>query len=299
MLPMGSFEPDNGESRGRSRLILPVGLLTLSLFLFVAPPVAQQRISSAIRASVLAPFLWMQASIHRARVLSENIGELRLQLDSALATLHSQATEAEENRRLRKLLLLRDRAPSAFVSASAIRSGTRGSEGTFFLDVGRVHGVGANAPVIAADGLIGVVREVSSETALALDWTHPEFRVSAMTADGTVFGIVESRRGTFRYDDRLLFNGIPFQTEVENGTPVVTSGRGPVYPRGILIGRMAGLAEVGAGWRRSYWIDPAVSPESAMHVLVLTGEPFELGVDGAGPPLPPGVPSEPSSGQSP
>ncbi len=268
---MVSYEWGAGNRR-RFRLLGPLAFLSLSVLLQVIPPSVQERISSALRASVLAPFLWTQASLLRGRLLAADAGELRLQLDSAQALIHSQGTLAEENRRLRELLELRDRSSTAFVSASLLRSGTVGSESMFLLDVGRRDGVSVNAPVTTAAGLVGVVREVGAASALAMDWTHPGFRVSAMTEDGEVFGIVESRRGSLPNEERLMLNGVPFQTEVEDGASIVTSGRGPIYPRGILIGRVVDLAEVEVGWRRSYWIDPAVSLGSAMHVLVLTDE---------------------------
>ena len=269
---MASFEPDRDESKGRRGLILPLAFLVLSTLLLVVPPAAQERVSSVLRGSALAPFLRIQESLHQARLLSESLGDLRLQLDSTLSVLHSQSAMQEENRRLRALLDLRDRSSAGFLAASAIRSGTQGSESMFLLDVGSADGVEVNDPVVVADGLIGMIREVGPRSALAMDWTHPDFRVSGMTLDGEVFGIVEPRRGAFREEDRLILNGVPFHTPVEDGVPVVTSGRGAVYPRGILVGTIAGLAEIEAGWRRSYWLEPSVRPGSATHVLVLTEE---------------------------
>ena len=269
---MASFEPDRDESKGRRGLILPLAFLVLSTLLLVVPPAAQERVSSVLRGSALAPFLRIQESLHQARLLSESLGDLRLQLDSTLSVLHSQSAMQEENRRLRALLDLRDRSSAGFLAASAIRSGTQGSESMFLLDVGSADGVEVNDPVVVADGLIGMIREVGPRSALAMDWTHPDFRVSGMTLDGEVFGIVEPRRGAFREEDRLILNGVPFHTPVEDGVPVVTSGRGAVYPRGILVGTIAGLAEIEAGWRLSYWLEPSVRPGSATHVLVLTEE---------------------------
>ncbi len=287
---MVSYEWGKGNARRRVRLIPPLTVLTLSVVLQIVPPAAQERISSALRGSVLAPFLWTQASLHRARLRAADVGELRLRLDSAEALIHSQGTLAEENRRLRELLALRDRSSATFVSASLLRSGTLGSESMFLLDVGRRDGVSINAPVATAAGLVGVVSEVGPASALVMDWTHPDFRASAMTEDGEVFGIVESRSGSLPYEERLMLNGVPFQTEVGDGTPVVTSGRGPIYPRGIPIGRVVGLAEIEAGWRRSYWIEPAVSPPgNATHVLVLTGEAREDSTNAGDPPTWPGA----------
>ncbi len=274
---MALLEPDREESRARRGLIVPVAFLALSVVLFVMPPVAQERVSSLLRSSVLAPFVWVQESLLQARVLSQDLSRLQSQLDSTSAALHSRTTLEEENRRLRALLGLRQRGAPRFLSAAAIRSGTLGSESMFLLDVGRNDGVEVNDPIVVAGGLVGMVREVGPRSALAMDWTHPDFRASAMTVDGELFGIIESRRGNFREEDRLLLNGVPYQASIDEGAPIVTSGRGAVYPRGILVGTVSGSAEIEAGWRRSYWVEPAVRPESATHVLVLT---MEGGLDG-------------------
>ena len=37
----------------------------------------------------------------------------------------------------------------------------------------------------------------------SIDWTNPDFRASAMTADGRAYGIVEPRRGRFREEPGL------------------------------------------------------------------------------------------------
>jgi rod shape-determining protein MreC len=105
-----------------------------------------------------------------------------------------------------------------------------------------------------------------------MDWTHPDFRASAMTLGGEVLGVEEPSRGSFREEDRLVFRGVPYHTDVELGTPVVTSGVGAVYPRGIPLGVVEGLADTDAGWARSYFLQPAARPGSETHVLVLSRE---------------------------
>lgn len=278
---MPLFEPDREEPGARRGMIVALFFFGLSGLMLVMPPLAQERVASTLRGSVLAPFLQIQESILGVRVLSQTLGDLQSELDSAYAVVQTQSTLGEENRRLRSLLGLRERSGPSFLPASAMRSGTLGSESMFLLDVGRDQGVEVNDPVVVSAGLVGVVREVGARSSLAMDWTHPDFRASAMTIDGEVLGIVESRRGAFREEDRLMLNGVPFQASVEDGVQVVTSGRGAAYPRGILIGTVAGVAEVEAGWRRSYWIDPAIRPGRATHVLVVTGREL-IGEEGLG-----------------
>lgn len=269
---MPPFEPDRYASNGRRELALSlvfVGLAAVALYL---PEPSQEKVAGALRSTVLAPFLMVQESLHQARVRQVEVTQLQEALDAAVAALAAQNTLREENTRLRDLLELRERSGPHFRSASVIRPGTRGSESMLLLDVGREQGVEVNDPVVAADGLVGVVREVGSTTSVAMDWTHPDFRVSAMTVDGRAYGMVEPRSGSFREEDRLLLNGVPYYTSLEPGTAVVTSGQGSVYPRGIPVGVVDQLAETEAGWRRGYWLIPSLRPASATHVLVITGE---------------------------
>jgi rod shape-determining protein MreC len=247
--------------------------LALAGVSLILPTQAQQQLSLALRSSALAPFIRAQDALLQARGRAEEAADLQARLDSAVAALLSQNTLKEENRTLRELLELRQRAGPDFLAASAIRPGTRGSESMFLLEVGAAHGVSVNDPVVVASGLIGVVREVSAETSLVMDWTHPEFGVSVMTLDGAAFGFVESLQGAFREEDRLILNGVPFYTPVDVGATLVTSGRGSVYPRGIPVGSVAGLAEADAGWRKSFWVEPAARPAAATHVLVLIASP--------------------------
>lgn len=150
------------------------------------------------------------------------------------------------------------------------------------LDVGGREGVELNDPVVSAQGLVGIIREVGSGRSVAMDWTHPDFRVSVMTLDGEAFGLVEPRPGAFREEDRLILTGVPYYTTLDPGTALVTSGRGSVYPRGILVGTVQELATTEAGWARSYWLQPAVRPFGVNQVLVLTGDPARRLDEGEG-----------------
>lgn len=269
---MPPFESEPHPSRARRELVLSIGFLCLSVVVLALPQGAQEQVAGVLRSTVLSPFLMLQESIHQARVRQAEVTQLQEALDAAVASLAAQRTLREENARLRELLGLSERASPHFRSASVIRPGTRGSESMFLLDVGEADGVQVNDPVVVADGLVGVIREVGRNTSVGMDWTHPDFRVSAMTLGGEAFGLVEPRHGAFREEDRLLLNGVPYYTSLEPGTAVVTSGQGSVYPRGIMVGRVDELAEIEAGWRRGYWVIPAVRPGAVSHVLVITGE---------------------------
>jgi rod shape-determining protein MreC len=259
----------DGSRKARRRDMMIAGaIIVFALILFALPAAYQRPLRDGVRGSVLAPFLSAQATLAYRRSTTVDVHELRAQRDSLSALVAAEATLAEENRKLRGLLSLRARAGSAFVPAEVIHSGLAGSESTFIVNVGSRQGVKVNSPVLAPEGLVGIVVEVQDNTAQAIDWTHPDFRASAMTVDGQAYGIVEPRRGKYREEDLLALTGAPFHTDLQPGTPIVTSGRGTVYPRGIPLGVILGIEEADTGWRKSYLIRPAARPESVTHVLV-------------------------------
>jgi len=266
-----------GPRRGWRNIGLAAVFLVIALFLYFLPQDYHSPIRQAIRGSVLQPFIWAQSELVSRTSHTVDVGALRAERDSLLAVVTAEASLAEENRRLRQLMGLRNRVSSAFLPAELIRVGTPGGESTFLLDAGQEDGVVVGSPVIASGGLLGVVWEVGRRSSQAIDWTNADFRASAMTADGAAYGIVESRRGRYREEDRLALVGAPFHVDVQPGTRVVTSGRGGVYPRGILVGTVLGVEEADTGWRKSYLLSPAVRPEAVTHVLV--GIPSEGGLE--------------------
>ncbi len=255
--------------RGRWREAgLAAVFFVLALFLLVLPPEYQGQVRRGVRATALQPFIALQSGLFDQGIRRADVQALRAERDSLSAVVAAQASLAEENRRLRALLGLRERAGPSFVPAEVIRIGTTGAESTFLLHVGSEHAVGVGSPVIVADGLLGVVWDVTASSSQGIDWTHPDFRASAMTSDGQAFGIVAPRRGRFREDDRLALTGTPFHSDILPGTRVVTSGRGGIFPRGILLGTVVEVEEAETGWSKSYVLRPAVRPEAATHVLV-------------------------------
>ena len=259
----------DGSRKARRRDAAIAGALTLlALIIFVLPAAFQRPIQRALREGALKPFLLAQATIATRRSTYVDVNALRAQRDSFAALIAAQATLAEENQRLRALLGLRQRGGQSFIPAEVLRLGVGSAESTFMLSVGRNQGVQEGSPVIAPEGLLGVVMTVDDNSSQAMDWTHPDFRASAMTVDGQAYGIVEPRRGRYREEDLLALTGAPFHTDLKVGTEVVTSGRGQVYPRGIPLGVVLGIEDADTGWRKSYLIRPAVRPEAATHVLV-------------------------------
>lgn len=265
---MPPFGADTEALGGKRQRIAAGVLVALSVLILFLPASVHQGLAWAVRESALRPFIATQRRLADASLRAQRVDVLQRQLDSLTAALATHAAVEEENRTLRWLLELSTRAGPGFEAASVLRPGAPGSESLFFVDLGTRDGVRVGAPVIDQRGLVGVIREARADAAVGMDWTHPDFRASAMLADGSGFGMVETRRGAFREDDRLVLNGAAYYEEVAPGTLVLTSGLGGVLPRGIPIGTIEGVADEEGRWRRSYWLRPMVQPAGVTHVLV-------------------------------
>ena len=88
---------------------------------------------------------------------------------------------------------------------------------------------------------------------------------------GQILGIVAPGDGSTPSETLLELRGVPYRDSVPPGTPVLSSGLGGVFPNGIPVGTVIGLAQEDTGWERSYLVRPAANPGSATHVLILTG----------------------------
>ena len=268
---MPAYTTETADISGRRQIVATVLFVVAALVTSYLPASTQQALAAALRSSVLRPFVTTQETLITTSARAAEADRLRKSLDSLVSMNTASGTLAEENRRLRALLALSEKLGPTFAAGTLVRAGTTGSEGTFLVDVGTAHGIHPDAPVISSQGLVGVIRTVQPDHSVGMDWTHPDFRAGAMSVDGATYGVVESRRGRFREEDRLVFNGTAFHTRLDDGTVIVTSGLGGVFPRGVPIGLIDGLAEAEGGWRKSYWLRPLVEPGIATHVLVAVG----------------------------
>jgi len=271
---MASYTDPPEDGRGRRDLAVAFAFLLLAAVVLYLPQGSQSQLAAGLRGTVLRPFLHTQEALAQASLRAENALRLQAQLDSLAAIVASQAPLVEENRQLRDLLGLQERARGSYIHANLVRPGTAGSKSMFRLDVGSDDGVEPGDPVLMRNGrigLVGVIREVSPGSALGLDWSHPEFRASAMTADGLVTGLVEPRPGAFIGGERLLLNAIPYHERLDSGTLITTSGQGGLFPRGIPIGEVLELHQEEGRWHSEYWLRPVVETGQVTHVLVVRG----------------------------
>lgn len=264
------------RSGTRVDTVLLVACCAAALLATVLPLNLREAIAGGLRRTVVAPLITLQQQAERGRSAFLTREATTSRLDSVSLRNMQLAQLETDNQRLRALLGLGRELEWGFVSAEALRVSDVGEEHSRLLTVGARAGVEAKTPVVAPEGLVGMVRTVDPTSSIAILWTHTDFAASAMSADRSAYGIVyphlsESGRGEETPPERYLLElrGVAFRSALKPGTAIVTSGLGGVYPAGIPIGTVLGELRTSEGWARTYLIRPAVRPPDVTSVIVL------------------------------
>lgn len=266
--------------------VLFLACVLLSLVALLSPSSLTLTIATSIRDTALRPLIGLQRRAEEGRTSRERLAEAVRERDSALMAAQRVEELAGENERLRQLLGLRDGAGADVIAAEVLHQPLPTDGRTLLLSAGVGDGVRRYQPVIAATGLLGVVTRAGPVSSVANTWAHPDFRASAVTEDGSVLGIVAPSANPEASLTVLEFRGVAYRDTIPDGTLVVTSGLGGVYPRGIPVGRVRGVRREELGWERVYRLLPVVNPGHVTHVLLLAIPGVAAPDDSTGEPAP-------------
>lgn len=186
--------------------------------------------------------------------------------------LRVQALQAgetrEENVRLRRLLVLRDRLPLATVSGEVIGREAGGWVRSLTVNRGRGDGIAQQTPVIVPDGLVGRVVQVHRAAAVVQLLNDPASTVGAVVQRTRTAGLVEGDAGgTVRFKF-MARDG----ASVTLGDLVVTSGLGTTFPKGLPVGRVVKVEDKGSALFHFAVLAPAVDFSRVEEVLLVTGQ---------------------------
>lgn len=267
-----------GRSNIRIDRIILVLCVFLSLIALGLPLPVREPIAAALRRSILAPMVKLQehAELSR-RAFLDHEDIMRVRDSVALEVINANPLR-DENKRLREILGLGSKLKWGFIPAEALHARGVRDESRIILSAGANSGVTRLSPVIAPEGLVGLVDDVDPTMSHAMLWTHQEFRVSAMSEDGSAYGIVQASSAAEGGRILMEMRGVPFRTSAEVGTLIVTSGLGGVFPRGIPLGRIVSETKTAESWARTYLIRPEVFPADVYSVIILNPERGSEGV---------------------
>lgn len=238
-----------GDNRGR---LLLIGLIVTALFLITLDLRGVSVINGVRNAtqSAMSPFQkagsWAISPFRNFFSDVTHLGRTRNQIEKLTAenerlrlALQNRKNADVELEQLKGVLDLAGKAEYRVVSAKVISQGSSTSfSNTITIDAGRTSGIRPNMTVISGFGLVGVVKEVYSGSALVELASDPSFKVGARIAGTQQIGIL-SGQGSRKALLQLLDN----TTTVKAGDVILARGssNGRPFVPGVPIGEVTAV----------------------------------------------------------
>lgn len=206
-----------------------------------------------------AHYLWL---VDTARD-NEQLQVKNVQLQAELDTLSETRLE---NERLRLLLDFKEQIKLPVLPAQIIGEDTSSWFRTVVIDKGSQHGVAEGLPVVVAEGVVGRTIQVApfhSRVLLVTDASS----AAAVLVQPTRSRAICRGKGNHLVLDYALRNEL-----VNIGDPVITSGMGGVYPKGLRVGLVSEVSRGGFGLFQEIQVTPSVDFSRLEEVLVLLKE---------------------------
>lgn len=230
-------------------------------------------ITSPVRNGVAAVGDWIQGV---SRYVF-HYGEMEQQitsLEEENAQLKEQIREGQEalqeNELLRDLLDLRERRRDfVFESAKITARSNYNWESTLTLSKGSESGVQVNNCVVTSTGvLVGVVSEVGSHYATVRTVIDTSMEMGGIITRTNAAGVLEGDFALMQ-EGRLRLGYLPDDAQLVAGDEVLTSGRGDVYPSGLVVGQVEGVFSDASGMNRYAVVAPEVDLDTLVEVFVI------------------------------
>jgi rod shape-determining protein MreC len=174
-----------------------------------------------------------------------------------------------DNEELRRLLKMPELAGGHSVTADIVAFAGTNVAQRITLNAGSRSGVRPKDVVYNERGLVGQIEAVANFSSTAVLLTDPQLSgVGAMTARTRAPGVVVGDG-----ENGCEMEYLPFNADVRPGDLVVTSGKSEIFPRGLVIGRVAQIERDKTYSRLSARVEPVVAFDriTAVHIRVGAG----------------------------
>ncbi|NLG08254.1 MAG: rod shape-determining protein MreC [Deinococcales bacterium] len=206
--------------------------------------------------------LTLESAVDR-RELREEVA--RLQAELALAEQRQRALELEVER-LELAGQVRGSQSPAVVATAPVVGGDTGPEvARLRVGLGASAGLQRNMPVTAPAGLVGIVTEVASRSAVVRTVLDPQSRVGVTVRGKGGQGVAVGDAGGLVRVTRFILD-----EPVEVGDVVETSSYGGLFPAGVRLGEVAEVLPPDPNdLRHSFLVRPSVELATLRQVVLL------------------------------
>jgi rod shape-determining protein MreC len=222
---------------------------------------------------VAAPFRDAYDYVHSlANAKSENKKLRQINAKLREKDIHRAALAAKEQQLAKLLHFEQGRAfPNDFqaINVAVIAPPSGPFSHSLTVEAGSSSGIRLNSPVVSGEGLVGIVSNVTPDTAEVTLLTDPDSFVAARDVNTQVRGMVHTGPG-----GTLILDQVPKQLRVKARDVLVTAGtrnaRYPdLYPYGIPIGRVSSVGATDTATFLQVQVQPYANLGSLDAVAVL------------------------------
>jgi rod shape-determining protein MreC len=215
------------------------------------------------------------ADVWRGYVSLVGVERENRRLRARMHELERRATEQRElelmNRRLKKLLALQRRLPSHAVTAEVTGRDATAWFQSLTLNKGERDGLQPGMPVLAPEGVVGLISKTSPHASRVLLLTDPNSGVDVLIQRTRIRGIVSGlleKGATLKYVKRA--------DDVQVGDRLVTSGLDGIFPKGLSVGRVTRVSRKDRGLFLYAEVTPTADASRLEEVLVTAANGAEL-----------------------
>ncbi|TYO98677.1 rod shape-determining protein MreC [Geothermobacter ehrlichii] len=205
-------------------------------------------------------YLWLVDTAEQ----NERLRRENRRLRSALADL---AEVRLANERLRRLLDLRQEVTRPVLPAQVIGEDASSWFRTVVIDKGASDGVREGLPVVVPEGIVGRTFQVAPHASRVLLVTDASSAVAVLVQPTRSRAICRGRA------QRLVLDFALRNDQISVGDPVVTSGMGGIFPKGLMVGMVSEISRGDYGLFQGVAVEPSVDFSRLEEVLVLLEPP--------------------------
>ena len=268
---------NNSSLQTIALVLLAAGLLFLALGGYLSPllnnildPIYGAQGWLFTRFQSAQDFFNASSDLTRLRLENAQLREENTNLQTQIIALQQQVSEVQLLSAL--LDFARARPDSSYQAAAIIGRDPSPFLHYVMINRGSDDGIRRGMPVVAQQGLVGRIVQVTANAARVEMITDPSAEVSVQIQPSDVDGILV---GSITSD--LFVNLIPQDAEVTAGDLVLTSGLGGNYPQNILVGQVSTIRQDATALFQTASVQPVVDFSRLEIVLIIVNfQPLDL-----------------------
>lgn len=228
---------------------------------------------SPVRGGVSAAADWLEGVygyVFRYGEMEQELTDLRARVRKLEEEVRQGEEAVRENEQLRALLDLTARHRSFVLEDVRVTARfTSNWESKLTLSKGSSVGIEAGDCVISETGvLVGIVDKVGVNWSTVSTIIDTDTEIGGIVTRTYSAGVLEGDLSLMN-QGRLKLNYLPEGAQLVSGDEVLTSGRGDMFPSGLMVGQVEGVFTDPSGKTRYAVVQPAVALDALIEVFVI------------------------------